>query len=171
MSSKKTHLDQANHNEKAAKAMIDGDYYDWSCTCAFYSALHYVEARFADIPKIQHTDKVYEENKDKLKGEDVIKSVHWYREVLIGNEFPSIRSAYTHLQATSKICRYLTGNDKSACDVVSRDTAKRLVNEKLATIKEKLFWVGGLVGICNTPLYPLMDPIMVHNGERMGLTL
>lgn len=139
MSIKKIHLDQASHNEKAANSLVNGDYYDWSCTCAFYAALHYVEAKFADIPEIQHTDKVYEENKEKLKNEDTIKSVHWYREVLIGKRFSSaVRLAYSHLQATSEICRYLRGNDKTACEVISQETAKKLVKEKLPTIKNAL---------------------------------
>lgn len=139
MSSKKTYLDQAGHNEKAANSLVNSDYYDWSCTCAFYAALHYVEAKFVDIPEIQHTDKVYEDNKDKFKDENLPKSVHGYREFLVGKKFSSgVRLAYGHLQATSEICRYLRGHDKKACDIFSRDTARRLVQEKLVTIKKEL---------------------------------
>lgn len=139
MASKQTHLDQADHNEKTANSLVDGEFHDWSCTCAFYAAIHYIEANFADIPEIQHTDKVYEENKDKFKGEDIGKSVHWYREFLVGKKFSSaVRIAYANLQATSEICRYLKGHDKTACEVISKETAKRLVKEKLLTIKKEL---------------------------------
>lgn len=139
MSSKKTHLDQAEHNAKVANSLVDGEYYDWSCTCAFYAAIHFVEAKFADIPEILHTDKVYEDNKDKFKDEGGGKSIHWYREFLVGQKLPNtVRLAYGHLKATSEMCRYLRGQDKKACDLISKEDAKKLVREKLTTVKTQL---------------------------------
>ena len=49
MPRKDEHLDQAKHNESFANEVATAlsTYADWAIVAAFYSAIHYLEARFA----------------------------------------------------------------------------------------------------------------------------
>ncbi len=138
MASKTVHQSQANHNEEIANELVKGNYYDWACTTAFYSALHYVEAKFYDIPEIVHTDDAYEKNKTLMKNEDINFGVHLFRETRLGGKFPSLRSSYRQLREVSEQARYLKLQDKKACDFLRRETANKLVKEDLPKIKQGL---------------------------------
>lgn len=46
MADKKTHLNQAAHNEAFAEAVSTMAYPDWRATGIFYAALHYLQAYF-----------------------------------------------------------------------------------------------------------------------------
>lgn len=138
MASKNTHLAQAGHNQKLAKKLITGDYYDWACTTAFYSALHYVEAKFYDIPEIVHSDEAYKRKRQFMREEDINLGVHLFREVALSGKFPQLRASYRQLKEVSFQVRYLENLDKVACDFISLDTAKNLVNNDLTKIKNGL---------------------------------
>lgn len=142
MASKTTHKAQALHNELLAKKLVGGDYYDWACTAAFYSALHYVEAKFNDIPEIVHTDEAYEKYKavkkiSPLTTSDVDQGVHNFRLTLIGHKYPNIRVSYRQLMEVSRQVRYLDG-DKIACDFISSQIATNLVKSDLGKVKREL---------------------------------
>lgn len=138
MASKTIHVSQARHNQKLAKRLLTSEYYDWACTSAFYSALHYVEAKFFEIPEVVHSDKAYKKHKNLMKEEDINLGVHSFRVMLLGNRFPKLRTSYRQLMEVSFQVRYLENHDKVACDFISIETAKNLVNKDLIKIKEGL---------------------------------
>lgn len=135
MSSKLVHKAQAEHNERAAQHLLNTEFLDWSCTSAFYSALHYVESAFFDIPLIQHTDECFLKNKSKIKAEKGDISVHIYREILVGKVFPRIRTSYRQLWEVSEQVRYLDKSNRTAFEFITKNTAERLVNSDLNTVK------------------------------------
>jgi hypothetical protein len=137
MASKKIHLAQAGHNQKLANKLLTGDYYDWACTTAFYSALHYVEAKFNDIPEIVHSDEAYKKNRQTMEDQDINLGVHLFREVALSGKYPLLRNSYRHLREVSSQVRYLD-HDKTACDFINIDTAKSLVKNDLTKIKKGL---------------------------------
>lgn len=138
MASKNTHLAQAGHNQKLAKKLLTGKDYDWACTTAFYSALHYVEAKFNDIPEIVHSDEAYTKHKNLMIEEDLSLGVHSFRFLLLGKKFPQLRTSYRQLMEVSFQARYLDNHDKVACDFISIDIARNLVNNDLTKIKKGL---------------------------------
>lgn len=138
MASKAVHLSQAEHNEKLAIQLVSGDYYDWACTAAFYSALHYVEANFFEVPEIVHTDDAYDKNRNLMRSQDINFGVHLFRETLVGGKYPNSRNAYRHLREVSEQVRYLKSQDKVACDFINQAVANRLVNQDLAKVKTEL---------------------------------
>ena len=138
MASKNIHLAQAEHNQKLANKLLIGDYFDWACTTAFYSALHYVEAKFYDIPEIIHSDEAYKKKKQFMKEDDINLGVHLFREVALSGKYPLLRTSYRQLREISYQVRYLENHDKVACDFISIDTAKNLVASDLTKIKKGL---------------------------------
>jgi hypothetical protein len=133
-----THKEQAEHNEKVAISLSETEFFDWAITCAFYSALHYVEAKFASIPEVEHSEVLYQKSRIKMDAEDVKMSVHTFREILIGKYFKSIRSQYSQLRTSSEMVRYLeTTHDKPAFKFINKETAKRLI-QGLISIKKAL---------------------------------
>lgn len=142
MASKTVHQTQAEHNELVAKELVVGDYYDWACTAAFYSALHYIEAKFNDIPEIGHTDEAYEKWRAAKKispitTHDINQGVHNFRLTLLQHKYPNARGSYRQLMEVSRQVRYLDGG-KVACDFISRQTASGLVDGDLIKIKKEL---------------------------------
>lgn len=142
MASKTVHQTQAKHNELIAKKLVVGDYYDWACTAAFYSALHYIEAKFNDIQEIGHTDEAYEKWKAAKKispitTSDINQGVHNFRLTLLGYKCPNARMPYRQLMEVSRQVRYLDGG-KIACDFISQQTASGLINNDLVKVKKEL---------------------------------
>ena len=138
MASKNIHLAQAEHNQKLANKLLSGEYHDWACTTAFYAALHYVEAKFYDIPEIVHGDDAFMRNKQFMKEMDINMGVHLFREVTLKGKYPLLRDYYRHLREVSFQVRYLENVDKAACDFIHIDIAKRLVKNDLTKIKKGL---------------------------------
>lgn len=138
MASKNIHLAQAEHNQKLANKLLTGEYYDWACTTGFYSALHFVEAKFNDIPEIVHSDEAYKKHKNLMRQEDLSLGVHSFRVILLGNKFPQLRTSYRQLMEVSFQVRYLENLDKAACDFINIATAKNLVKNDLTKIKKGL---------------------------------
>jgi len=128
MSSLSTHNAQAEHNKKLSKQLSKTDFIDWSITCAFYAALHFVEAAFTRIPEILHTDDCYNRHRSTMASLDIDKSMHAFRETLIAKRFPSIRAKYHHLRVSSKAARYLlTTKDKPAFEFFEKSILKQLL--------------------------------------------
>lgn len=138
MASKNTHLAQAGHNQKLANILLKGEYYDWACTSAFYSALHYVEAKFNDIPEIVHSDEAYKKKGQFMKDEDIKMGVHLFREITLSGKYPLLRASYRQLREISFQVRYLENHDKVACDFINIGIAKNLVKNDLTKIKNGL---------------------------------
>ncbi len=137
-----SHKNQAEHNEKLAKRLIITPYIDWAITCAFYSAIHYLEAKFVSMSHIQHTETLYEKSRPEMKEQDHHISTHSFREMLVGNEFPKIRMQYNQLRTSSEMVRYLDRtNDKTGYEFFSKTVAKQLIKD-LETIKRFLN-IGG----------------------------
>jgi hypothetical protein len=138
MASLKTHKTQAKHNEILSKQLLCTKFSDWSTTCAFYAALHYVEAAFTTIPEILHTEECYNKKKGFMISQDIRKSLHAFRDALIGQIYPKIRSKYHHLRTTSETARYLlTTNDKTAFDYFQKSLVERLIQD-LKDIRKEL---------------------------------
>ena len=138
MSAKITHKAQAEHNEKLALQLSNSDSFDWSITCAFYAALHYVEAKFATLPKILHTEECFNRNKD-FANEAKITNVHSFREWLISKNFSkTVYGCYKQLQRNSEIARYLEdARNKTAFTYFTKEIVKKLL-DNLNTIKNEL---------------------------------
>lgn len=124
------HTVQAIHNEKFA-TFLKGhlEYKDWIITVCFYTALHYVEAVFFNMPHIQHTSLSIP--KDPTTGK-YLYSEHAWREKLIQQHLP--QKVYIHfrkLHTNSNTARYLDINksglsssyftDKDALDAFDKD--------------------------------------------------
>lgn len=138
MASKNIHLAQAGHNQKLANKLLTGEYYDWACTSAFYSALHYVEAKFFEIPQVIHSEDAYKKHKKLMREEDMNLGVHSFRMMLLKDRFPQLRTSYRQLMEVSFQVRYLENYDKVACDFIPLETAKNLVNNDLTKVKKGL---------------------------------
>ena len=130
------HLWQARRNEKLAKQLLDElDYKEWAVTVTFYSGLHYVEASFAQIPTIGHSETSMPTSWNK--------SIHSWREDLIIRNFPSIHSNYRKLQNSSMIARYLSNStipflDRPAEDFFDKTDVDNFINRDLGKIKNKV---------------------------------
>lgn len=130
------HLWQASRNEKLAKQLLhDLDYNEWAVTVTFYSGLHYVEAAFAQIPTIEHSETSMPTSWNK--------SIHSWREDLIISYFPSIHSNYRKLQNSSMIARYLSSStipslDQPAEDFFNKIDVDNFINRDLGKIKNKV---------------------------------
>lgn len=138
MSNYKIHDIQAVHNEKLAIDLSKSEFIDWSITCAFYSALHYVEAAFTHITEIVHTEDCYNKNRSSISEYYNGLSLHVFRDKLIGVHYKKIRSKYNQLKTASETARYLfTTNDKTAFDYFSKSLVQRLLQD-LQEIKVEL---------------------------------
>jgi len=136
MSSKVIHLKQAGHNFSTTKALMNTEFYDWACTTAFYTALHYVEAKFYEDPKIIHTNQSYESVKIRLQQMGTDKGVHSWREQLISQKFPTLFSNYRQLQICSQLTRYLENKEKTSTQLVTKGAVERLISDDLESIKK-----------------------------------
>lgn len=125
------HLHQAEHNENFARSLINGnsEFYDWSITAIFYSAVHYVEAVFNQDPKIRHTET-------SCRGKDP----HVFREEMVLQKYgKACRNHYRKLRTASQIVRYLVVNDpRSGVDFYRPEDAANFLNTNLQAIKKTL---------------------------------
>lgn len=130
MSIASVHIDQAKHNQKAAKKLSDINFFDWAITAAFYSALHFLEAAFIKDPKLGHSEGKF--NSLKINESDLVKgkSLHAFREMLISNKFPkdNIKTKFAQLRTMSEACRYIekSGGKMGNSFISPKDVAKGL---------------------------------------------
>lgn len=88
MPSRERHLSQANGNERFLGTfdLKQTPYPDWAITVAFYAAVHWVEAYFAE--QNQHFD------------------YHPHRNTRVGVDLPGIAANYMLLYSESRVARY-----------------------------------------------------------------
>lgn len=99
------HICQAEHNERVANHLAGSpEMYDWGITAAFYSAIHYLEAKFFSLPSVLHTETSIPKGPDgKLE-----YTAHAWRQQLILAKFPQVYKAFRKLRENSEIARYLS---------------------------------------------------------------
>jgi hypothetical protein len=125
-----THEKQAQHNEKIATKLVNSPFIDWAVTCAFYSALHYVESKLIDHPKAGHSEKKFEELKETMQEQLKIKSVHAYREFMVGQLFPNVRTQYSQLRYMREAVSYIEkSNKKCGFEFITPATAKKAIQD------------------------------------------
>lgn len=93
------HLRQVDHNKQLLQTfdVNSTEYLDWVVTIAFYTAVHLIEAYFADVrPQIHNTDH--------QKRQDAMRRVA---------EFKSIYNLYRELEEWSRNTRYKCYQPKS----------------------------------------------------------
>lgn len=112
---KKTHLNQAAHNEALIEFLANTPYTDWAATATFYAALHYLQAYLLSKSPPQNPKR------------------HGARDAAIDNDtfLHDIRNFYRDLQDISEAGRY-------QCVKPSADELKTTVAPKLAAIKKHL---------------------------------
>ncbi len=145
------HAKQADHNFNAAKYIVDNsdDFFDWSATMAFYSAVHFVESvlsflfvsktnlkYFENVVSIEHSNDLQGDEKYPSHSGKPLYSPHKIRKELIEKNFVNISGSYTLLDDASWTQRYTNWkqNDKGKCN--------RLITKHLLKIKE---WHDSLV--------------------------
>ena len=106
MSSYQAHLHQAEHNEGLLSELTASlSYKDWLVTVAFYSAIHYVEAAFFNIPAIGHTDTSIPTDPNTGKW---LHSPHFWRiKLLRENYTKDVWKGFKSLSNASWVARYL----------------------------------------------------------------
>lgn len=100
------HLSQAKHNEKVANHLAGSpEMYDWGITAAFYSAIHYLEAKFFSITGIIHT----ETNIPRCRDGELQYTAHSWRQQLVRSQLSkSVYKAFRKLRENSETARYLS---------------------------------------------------------------
>ena len=138
MPSYSDHIAQATHNEEFS-LFLKGNlkYKDWLITVCYYASLHYVEAKFASMPSIQHS--TLNIPKDPNTGRDKY-SVHGWRNQLIKKLLPSqVFICYRKLQGNSQTARYLDVNKSGpASSFFTEQDAVDMFDKNLQTIKTEL---------------------------------
>jgi hypothetical protein len=160
----KTHLDQATHNYSAANYVFSTseDFYDWSATMAFYSAVHFVESVLDCLAEQGMTFKYFNHSvnihhSDELSGNfsfvsnsgKPLYSPHKVRRELIEKNFIRISDSYGLLDDASWTQRYCNWKqvDKAKC--------RRLIEKHLSTIKE---WHDNIVKMPQSPKIDKTSP-------------
>ncbi|HBL10114.1 MAG TPA: hypothetical protein DD379_01520 [Cyanobacteria bacterium UBA11162] len=100
MASPQIHLEQAEHNERAASS-VKLDYPDWAVTMYFYSALHWVEW----YARLNGCDIAREYDSGRSKHDSRQQYVNQLAKEL---GHPSLRKAYQNLEIDSRKARYLS---------------------------------------------------------------
>ena len=116
------HIELANHNQELINHLLKdlSTYPDWVATIAFYKAIHIVEAVFDNRLKRHsggHTER-----------ETLLKQI----------QFKEIFIPYDHLNAASRVARYLHGGGgryKTFTDYMSADGVKSLLRKKLYSLE------------------------------------
>lgn len=135
MSSKLVHLAQADHNHKASRELVNTDFYDWACTAAFYTAIHYIEAKFTENPKILHTKDQY----NKIKYNGGTRGEHAFREELISGSFSEdLYSRFRNLREMSENARYLEKGDNISTVLIKKEEVESCLQKDLEEIKKEL---------------------------------
>jgi hypothetical protein len=140
----KLHTEQAEHNLSASKYLVENsDFFDWSATTSFYSAVHYVESAlsylyeknqslkyFDQDVKIQHSDDLAANEAYPSYSGKPLYSPHKVRRELVEKNFVNINNSYELLFSASWFQRYTNwkSNDQSKC--------KRLIEKHLLSIKD-----------------------------------
>jgi len=159
------HLAQADHNEGMARFLLDKPFFDWSITAAFYSAIHFFEARlfveFAD-PNEKHTEtSIPVDSEGKLKF-----TPHSWREQLIRTRYSKETwKCFRSLRESSQTARYLSNMNrdarafslKPAFSVFSEKNARFSVENDLTSVKREL--KIDLVGFIHSLEIDKADPI------------
>ncbi|MDO9289289.1 MAG: hypothetical protein Q7T83_10930 [Thermodesulfovibrionales bacterium] len=136
MPSYSDHIAQATHNEEFV-SFLKGHlkYKDWLITGCFYSAIHYVEAVFFNMPNIKHTESSipkYPDGRYKY-------TPHPWRKELIKQNLPRIFIYYRKLESNSHTARYLNMNRSgSASSFFTNEDALDMFDKNLQTIKTEL---------------------------------
>ena len=125
------HQSQAVHNRKVAQELLKENVLDWTVTCAFYSALHFIDAAFMKNPKIGNVEALHSKLKrSSTLGDDAKqKTLHGFRDMLLGQKFPKIRDKFAQLRTVSENVRYLKTGDKTGFEFVTAELAKRLLQD------------------------------------------
>lgn len=101
------HISQAKHNERVANHLAGSpEMYDWGITAAFYSAIHYLEAKFFSLPQIVHTETSIPRYPDG----ELQYTGHTWRQRLVRRHLPpAVYKAFRKLRENSETARYLSG--------------------------------------------------------------
>jgi hypothetical protein len=130
-----THVEQAAHNEKCARLILntDADARDWAITATFYAALHLAEACFSQRSDILHTESAPDRgNMDQ----------HKYREERIRRIAPNAYKSYRKLSEASYFVRYLPARAPEgsvfALLYYTKNDAWRMLDVDLQTVRDKM---------------------------------
>lgn len=125
MANQNIHQQQAYHNHKTAKKLAKDKIRDWAITSTFYSALHYIEAAFILDPKVGHVEEKFESLKLSMPEEAKKQSLHSFRDLLVGQSFPKIRSKFAQLRHMSESARYIEkSNNKCGFDFITEENVR-----------------------------------------------
>lgn len=136
------HIAQAEHNENLAKYLLPSEYFDWSITGCFYSAIHFFEASLFLRSKERHSEisiPVDPDGKNEC-------SPHTWRSRLIQRKYSKdVWRCFRSLKEASETARYLSNSSgpvvfrtTPSYSVLSRDNATFALETELATIKAGL---------------------------------
>lgn len=143
------HISQAQHNESLAQYLLSltkVQFHDWAITASFYSAIHYVEARFIDEADVNHSETSIPIGEDKK----LEYTPHGWRQRVVRDRFTKRTwKAFRKLRETSEIARYLsygrmgrlkgvTFERAPAVQIFQPKDAENLYNRDLQSIKEEL---------------------------------
>lgn len=121
------HKKQAERNGNLShKLYEEGEYLDWSCITAFYSALHWVYCKI--LPKEYNGKLCYnmEEAMTMLRA----NNKHDATSIMVRLSLPNISKDYDFLKNLSFTARYISGE-------IDQPTAK-ICQKKLKKIKEEI---------------------------------
>lgn len=134
------HISQAKHNEGFGLFLKENlKYKDWLITVCFYTALHYVEAKFADSLSL-HSENIPKIKKPATgKDENQYNSIHTYRKKLVATYLKKIYVNYRKLEENSKIARYLNIDQSGiALSFFTDQDALNMFDKELQLIKQEL---------------------------------
>lgn len=138
MPSNADHIAQALHNEEFAVSLKTKlTYKDWLITVCFYSALHYIEAHFFNIPAIQHSITTIP--KDPSTGKWQCSEHGWRMKLVQRNLPPNVYIHFKKLHANSTTARYLDTNKNAlSSSYFSNQDALNAFDKDLQMIKKEL---------------------------------
>lgn len=124
MARKREHLRQALRNQEVCTLLgqVDSKYLDWVITTIFYNAIHHIEAAFACINDVAHSEVCKRRDESN-------SSARWR---LIKQHFTSdCAFYYSELETASKCVRYLLTNYNS---YYNKDVVEKFIDEYLPCI-------------------------------------
>jgi hypothetical protein len=146
------HAEQAEHNFKAASFIVENsEFFDWSATIAFYSAVHFVESSISflsdsDAKLLYFNHSINIKHSNDLQNKELypsysgkpLSSPHAIRRQIIARNFVDIRDSYNLLEDASSTQRYTNykQNDSVKC--------RKLIDKHLTKIKS---WHDSLVSL------------------------
>lgn len=129
MPSAQVHLEQAEHNERAA-SYIKLDCPDWAVTMYFYAALHWVE-RYALLNGC-NIARDYDSGRSKHDSRKL-----YIQQLATELANPSLRKAYENLENDSRKARYLINLNTKAQTYFTQPKVT-LSSRNLQTVKQLL---------------------------------